>query len=390
MNTKKVLPLLFLVMFMVMVGFGIIIPVMPFLAREIGANPAELGLLMAVYSLMQLIFAPIWGRVSDRIGRKPVMLIGIAGLSLSFFMIAVADSLTMLMLARVIGGTLSAANMPTAMAYVADITSEEDRGKGMGIIGAATGLGFVFGPAIGGVFSQSSLELPFYLSGFTSLFTLLLVAVVLKESLPAEERGKSEKKRPSMLSAIKGVNGLLFIMQFIITFSLAGLEATFAYFSAAKAGLTTAQLGYAFMIMGLAGAIVQGGLIGPLTKRFGEAAVIRTGILMSGLGFILILFSQNFWTSALFLAVFGVGNGIIRPSVVSLLTKGSTSGHGSITGLLSSFDSLGRILGPPIGGWLFSMSAGLPFVSGACLSVIAFILFRSFDGKLTKHKSLSV
>ncbi|MDF2636944.1 MAG: major facilitator transporter, partial [Pelosinus sp.] len=173
METKRALPILFLVMFLVMIGFGIIIPVLPFYAEEIGANPTQLGLLMAVYSLMQLIFAPFWGKLSDRIGRKPIMMMGIAGLALSFFMQAMATELWMLFAARIIGGILSSANMPTAMAYVADITTPENRGKGMGIIGAATGLGFVFGPAIGGVFSKTSMNLPFYIAGFSSLITLV-------------------------------------------------------------------------------------------------------------------------------------------------------------------------------------------------------------------------
>src|SRR5690625_1277363 len=145
LKLSKVLPILFIVMFLVMVGFGIIIPVLPFYAEQLGASPFQLGLLMAVYSLMQLLFAPMWGRISDRIGRKPVMMIGILGLALSFFLMAVSSALPMLFIARIIGGLLSSANMPTVMAYVADITTDEDRGQGMGIIGASVGLGFIMG-----------------------------------------------------------------------------------------------------------------------------------------------------------------------------------------------------------------------------------------------------
>ncbi len=181
MQQKGALPILFVVMFLVMIGFGIIIPVLPFYAEQIGASPTELGWLMAVYSLMQLISAPMWGRISDRIGRKPVLMIGIAGLTLSFFLQALSTKLWMLFAARILGGLLSSANMPTAMAYVADITTEDNRGKGMGVIGAATGLGFVFGPAIGGVFSKISLNTPFYLAGGFSFITLILVLLILKE-----------------------------------------------------------------------------------------------------------------------------------------------------------------------------------------------------------------
>ena len=381
MNTKKALPILFLVMFLVMVGFGIIIPVIPFYAEEIGATPTQLGLLMAVYSLMQFIFAPMWGRISDRIGRKPVIMIGILGLSLSFFLMALSTELWMLFAARIIGGFLSSANMPTVMAYVADITSEEDRGKGMGIIGASVGLGFIFGPAIGGIFSQSSLNTPFYLAGATSLVTFLFVTFVLKESLSPEQRSSQEKERTSLLKALNGPLSMLFLLQLFVSLSLAGLEATFAYFAAEKAGLGSVELGYIFMIMGLAGAIVQGGLVGRMTKTLGEGKVIQLGIVISAAGFGLILLTEGFGSAALFLTIFGIGNGLIRPSVSSLLTKKSTTGHGGTTGLLSSFDSLGRIIGPPLGGWLFSIAIGMPYISGILLSVIALILYRVYSAR---------
>lgn len=391
MDTKKALPVLFLVMFLVMVGFGIIIPVIPFYAEEIGASPTQLGLLMAVYSLMQLLFAPMWGRISDRIGRKPVMMIGILGLALSFFLMALSTELWMLFAARIIGGLLSSANMPTVMAYVADITSEEDRGKGMGVIGAAVGLGFIFGPAIGGIFSQSSLSTPFYLAGASSLLTFFLVAFVLKESLSVEQRSSQSREKTSLLKAFNGPVSVLFILQLFVSLSLSGLEATFAYFASEKAGLGAVKLGYIFMIMGLAGAIVQGGMVGRLTKNYGEGVVIQAGVVISAIGFALILLIEGFGTAALFLTIFGVGNGLIRPSVSSLLTKKSSAGHGSTTGLLSSFDSLGRIIGPPLGGWLFSIAIGLPYISGIVLSVVALILYRIYSAraKLTLAANVS-
>ena len=386
MESKKVLPVLFLVMFLVMVGFGIIIPVLPFLAEEVGGTPTELGFLMAVYSIMQLLFAPMWGRISDRIGRKPVMIVGIAGLAISFFIMAMAESLWGLFIARIIGGILSSANMPTAMAYVADITTEEDRGKGMGIIGAATGLGFIFGPAIGGVFSSSNLSLPFVIAGISSLITLILVIIVLKESLPSEKRIKNSKEKKSVSNALKGPISIIYFLQLIVTLSLAGLETTFAYFAAKRAGIDAIQLGYIFMIMGLGSAIVQGGLVGKLTKKYGEGAVIRGGIIVSTVGFILILFATNFWTSAIFLTIFGMGNGVIRPAISALLTKNQSSGFGNTTGLLSSFDSFGRIIGPPLGGWLFSISIELPFISGAILSIFALVLYQIYHSKVLSKR----
>ncbi|SDI35379.1 Multidrug resistance protein [Alteribacillus persepolensis] len=384
METKKALPVLFAVMFFVMVGFGIIIPVLPFYAEELGASPAELGLLMAVYSIMQFLFAPMWGRISDRIGRKPVMMLGILGLAFSFFFMAFSTALWMLFAARIIGGFLSAANMPTVMAYAADITSEEDRGKGMGIIGAAVGLGFVFGPAIGGVFSESSLAAPFYVAGISSLITFLLVLFVLRETLDKQAEKEQPVKRSLKKSAQSPVF-VLYFLQFFVSVSLAGLEATFAYFAAEQAGLGPVELGYIFMIMGFAGALVQGGLVGRLTKAFGEGAVIQIGIIISAAGFGFILFIDNFTTAAIFLSIFGIGNGVIRPSVSALITKTAANGYGSATGFLSSFDSLGRIIGPPLGGWLFSIMIGLPYIAGILLSAFALVLYFMYKAQMKKE-----
>jgi multidrug resistance protein len=386
MENKRALPLLFAVMFLVMIGFGIIIPVLPFFAEQIGATPTQLGWLMAVYSLMQLLFAPIWGGISDRIGRKPVMLIGIAGLSLSFFLFAVSTELWMLFAARILAGFLSSANMPTTMAYVADITTPENRGKGMGIIGAAVGLGFIFGPAIGGIFSKTSLSTPFFIAGIVSAVTFVFVLLFLKESLPPEKRAVSTSGvKESRWKAFSGPTTVLYVLQFFVSFSLAGLEATFAYFAFDRAGIGTTHLGYIFMIMGFAGAIVQGGLVGQLTKRFGEGAVIQMGLVVSAIGFGLILLTDSFTTAAIFLSIFGIGNGVIRPSVSALITKRTEVGQGSATGLLSSFDSLGRIAGPPVGGALYSMQIGMPYVSGMIISVLAFILYRVYVKREQKN-----
>lgn len=384
MKLNKVLPILFLIMFLVMVGFGIIIPVIPFYAEELGASPTELGLLMAVYSLMQFIFAPMWGRLSDRIGRKPVIMIGIFGLSLSFFILALSVNVWMLFVARIIGGILSAANMPTVMAYVADITTDEERGKGMGIIGAATGLGFIFGPAIGGVFTKFNLQLPFYIAGTLSFITMVLVFFILKESLHNSAHSAVSRERLSLKKAAREPLSMLYFLQLFISLSLSGLEATFAYFAAKQAGLDAVTLGYIFMIMGLASAVVQGSM-GKLTKKFGEAVIIQAGILISAVSFGLILFIQNFTTAAIFLAIFGIGNGVIRPSVSSLLTKKSKAGYGITTGYLSSFDSLGRIIGPVLGGALYSITIGLPYISGIFLSLFAYMLFRVYTGKTNRE-----
>jgi MFS transporter, DHA1 family, multidrug resistance protein len=389
MKKNRFLPLLFTIMFLVMSGFGIIIPVLPFLAEDVGATPTQLGLLMAIYSLMQLLFAPFWGQMSDRYGRKPILFIGIAGLSLSFFLFAIAKTLAMLFIARIIGGMLSAATMPTAMAYIADVTTPQERGKAMGAIGAATGLGFIFGPAIGGIFSKVNLHTPFFISGGLSTVTAFLVLVFLKESLTAGKQSAASSKNETLWRTLKGPLLYLYLLQWFITFSLAGLEATFAYFAAKRAGLYSAQLGYIFMIMGLASAIVQGGLIGKLIRKFGEGRVIQGGIIVSAIGFALILLVHNFLTAAVFLSIFGVGNGVIRPCVSALVTKHAPSGQGRAAGLLSSFDSLGRIVGPVAAGWMFTKMIELPYLFGIGLSICALILYHLFSKQLRERHRIS-
>jgi MFS transporter, DHA1 family, multidrug resistance protein len=389
MKKNRFLPLLFTIMFLVMSGFGIIIPVLPFLAEDVGATPTQLGLLMAIYSLMQLLFAPFWGQMSDRYGRKPILFIGIAGLSLSFFLFAIAKTLAMLFIARIIGGMLSAATMPTAMAYIADVTTPQERGKAMGAIGAATGLGFILGPAIGGIFSKVNLHTPFFISGGLSTVTAFLVLVFLKESLTAGKQSAASSKNETLWRTLKGPLLYLYLLQWFITFSLAGLEATFAYFAAKRAGLYSAQLGYIFMIMGLASAIVQGGLIGKLIRKFGEGRVIQGGIIVSAIGFALILLVHNFLTAAVFLSIFGVGNGVIRPCVSALVTKHAPSGQGRAAGLLSSFDSLGRIVGPVAAGWMFTKMIELPYLFGISLSICALILYHLFSKQLRERHRIS-
>jgi multidrug resistance protein len=382
---KRVFLVLFAIQFMVMLGFGIIIPILPYYAQSFGADAFTLGMLMAVYSIMNFVFAPIWGSLSDRIGRKPVLLIGLAGFAASYFLFAMSTQLWMLFATRILAGALSAATLPTVMAYMADITTPETRARGMGAIGAAAGLGFVFGPAIGGGFSMFGQHMPFLIAGILVVINLVFASLVLKESLSAEERQKNRAKKETAWSSFKIPASYLFIMQFMVTLSLAGLEATFAFFAMDAFGANERDMAMIFTIMGITGAIVQGALIGRLTKAFGETKVIQLGLLISIVGFLLITQVHSFATAAVFLSIFGAGNGMIRPAVSSLVSKRVRTGQGGSMGLLSSMDSLGRITGPILGGTLYVAGMNLPYLSGAFVCLAAAVMLAIYLKQERRH-----
>jgi len=377
----KQLPILFSILFLVMLGFGIIIPVLPFYAEELGASEEVFGWLMTSYSIMQFIFAPIWGRISDRFGRKSVLLIGLTGYIFSFIVFALSTKIWMLFAARIMSGILSSATLPTAKAIVADLTTEEERGKGMGILGAGMGLGFIFGPAIGGLltkyalFGLNRLATPFLFTALLAVVPLVLTIFVLKESLNQEQVSRSAVTKPNF-DLKQGTLTFVYLAAFVVSFTLAGLEGTFAYYAKDRAGIDAHDLGYIFAIMGVASAFVQGGMIGKLINHFGEKNTIKIGLVVSGIGFSLLILAHQFWTLTIFLTIFGLGNGMMRPSITSLISKKTLSGQGTAIGLMDSMDSMGRIAGPPIAGTLYIYFMESPYILGALLTFAFLLLFH--------------
>lgn len=350
-------------MFVVMVGFGIIIPVMPFYVLHFGASSVHLGLLMATYSVMQFIFAPLWGALSDRIGRKPVLVFGLAGFVLSFTLFALATRLWMLFAARALAGILSSATMPAAMAYVSDMTSEDERGGGMGLIGAAMGLGMIFGPAIGGLLTRFSIQTPFVVAAIMGAVNLVAGLVFLPESL----RGASATSAPvgGRWALARGPLLVLFVLVFAVSFAMAGFESVFALYINAKLGYGSSEMGLIFAAMGLVGVVAQGVVVSRLMRRFGEAAVTRWGLALSLAGMLITTRLGSLWTAILFASVFSFGNSLTRPALSTLVSKRSPGGQGVSLGTMQSFDSLGRIAGPTWGGVAFYILRDLPFYTGA-------------------------
>lgn len=378
---RKVLGLLFVTLFIVMLGFSILFPIEAYYIKSFGADERSMGLIITLYSLMQFLFSPVWGRLSDRIGRKPVIMIGLAGYAVSMALFGSATQLWHLFATRALAGILSSATLPTAMAVIADSTDEQNRTRGMGFLGAAFGLGVIFGPVLGGLLGVRALWLPYLVTAGLAALNLLFVLVMLPESLPPEKRGSRDLQPKSRWAAFNRTIGALYFLSFIVSFSLAGLEATFGFLAVDRLKLEPDQVAYIFVLMGITGAVVQGGLIGRLTKRFGEVSLMQVGLLISALGFTLVALAQQPWAAGLGLSVFAGGNGLIRPSNASLISRKAQVGQGLAIGLLDSFDSMGRILGPIAGGLLFYMADYLPFALGAVLTLASSLAFTLLYGR---------
>jgi DHA1 family multidrug resistance protein-like MFS transporter len=380
MNTsKRNLFILTFILFVVMLGYGIIIPILPFYIEHMDAGGTELGLLVASYAFMRLIFGPIWGSLSDRVGRKPILLIGILGYAITMVWFGLATQLWMLFAARILSGILSSATAPTTMAYISDSTSEKERGGGMGMLGAAGGIGTIVGPALGGFLAGESLSTPFFIAAGMSVLGLLLAWAFLPESLPTGNRQKSENKEGILdfhlwLATIRSRIGILFALTFISTCGLMIFSSVFGLYALERFGFGPQDVGVMMMVLGLVSALAQGVMAGPLTRRWGEEAVIKGGLLATVVGFGLMLLANNYLTIMLATGFFGLATALQIPALSSLTSKGATVPQGVVMGLSNSFMSLGRIVGPLLGGPIFDINISLPYLSGAAILFIGFLV----------------
>ncbi|UVI33610.1 MFS transporter [Paenibacillus spongiae] len=363
------------------IGFGIIIPVLPELIKEASPGSVEFhtGMMLSIYSAISFVLSPIWGGLSDRIGRRPVILIGVLGFAASFLVFGIADgNLTLMYVSRILGGLFSGAVTSVIVAYVADITPPDQRTKGMGLVGMSIGLGFTIGPGFGGLLSLVSHNTPFYAAAALALITFALAFAKLTESLTPEQRAASHGRKPSRWTAFTGSLKYLYILALFVSLSLAGLEATLQLFGMKRFDVTPLQVGIMFLVCGLVGALIQGGVVRRRIRKGEEPKYIAAGLVISAVGFLLLVTSHSLWTATLYLAIFGIGNALIRPCVTSLITQKTTVGQGVASGLSSSMDSLGRILGPLMGAFLFTVDIELPYLIGGFLSLAALLLLLRF------------
>lgn len=368
---RSPLLVIFITIFIDLVGFGIVIPVLPFYVEgtKFNATARTVGLLFASYSVMQLIFTPVLGRLSDRYGRRPVLLLSIIGTGIGFLILGFATTLWMLFAGRILDG-ITGGNISTAQAYIADVTTRENRAKGMGMVGAAFGLGFVFGPAIGGILSRWGIGVPFRFAAGLAFANAILLYFTLPETVT--------KDHPGRVSAAVGRWGQLFralkqaklaviltiYFLFVVAFSV--MTSSFALFTMFRFGYDAHSTGWLFVYVGIIGAIIQGGLIGRLVKQFGESSLIIAGALLFSLSLLAIPFTgphTGLLTLLLVGGLFGVGNSLATPSLTGLASKSVGAGEqGGVLGVTQSTASLARTVGPLIASaMIYSAIANVGF-----------------------------
>lgn len=384
--------ILFFTLMVVMLGFGIVIPILPFYVTQFGGGGSAMGSLMAIYGVMQFIFAPIWGSLSDRYGRKPILMVGVLGNAIAQILYGFSTQLWMLFAARALAGILSSATLPTAMAYIGDSTDQSERGGRMGIIGAAMGLGMVVGPGLGGWMAHLSLSAPFFLAAGLSLLALLIVFLLLPEShAPGKVQpttGKQSRLR-LLFNALRSPIGALFWMSFLISFGLTNFEGIFGLYAELQFDFTPAQVGSVLTFIGLISAIVQGALTGPATRRWGEVTIVRIASLSSAFGFIVMILAQDFLQVLLTSGFFVLSIAMLNPSLAALVSKRTTEEQGLTMGLNNSFLSLGRIAGPLWAGLVFDIRIFLPYLSGAVIMAVGFLISLSIAAESAPSEALS-
>ena len=369
--------IIFLTIFVNLVGFGIIIPLLPFYAETFGASPLIIGLLFAVFSLCQLFAAPALGDISDRYGRRPVLVFSLAGTVVSFVMLAVAHSLVMLFAARIVDG-LSGGNISTARAYVADVTEPKDRARAYGLIGAAFGLGFILGPALSGILSRISYTAPIWAAAAITLVATAMAWAWLPETVHRAHAGTGDWNPFRFLPALlqRPLVRRVLAIDFIYWFAFAVFQTTFALFVAHRFGFNVSQTGYFFAAFGLLGAVIQGGFIRPIVKRLGDRRTFMVGLVCAAFGLVTSALTHSVAMFGVTLVPLAFGIGFGHPTVsslVSLVARGDEQGR--VQGAAGAVESLGRTVGPVWGNAsLQQFGESTPYISAAALLLLTLLI----------------
>lgn len=356
-----------------LVGFGIVIPLLPLFADSFGANALVIGLLFASYSLAQIVFSPIWGRLSDRFGRRPILLVTIAGSAAGSLILGLAPTLAILFVGRIVDG-ISGASIAVARAVVADIATDEERPRLMGLLGAAFGLGFVIGPSLGALAALGGQALPFFVAAGLSVVNFAAAWFRLPETHPVREgtvadQPDSRRARPAPVIVRLGA------ISFVALVAFSAFETTFGLLGRDRLGLDEVAVAVVFAAVGIVLVVTQAGLVGPLASWLGEVGLIRFGLVLNVAGFGLLAFAASWFTLLAGLGLLVVGQGLVTPAVSSV-AAGAVPGSqaGVALGWLQSAGGLARVVGPVLGGALYAIRSGLPYLVSAALTGLALFL----------------
>ncbi|WP_217593583.1 MFS transporter [Cohnella sp. GbtcB17] len=372
--------ILMLNLFLVFTGIGLVIPIMPSFMNELGVSGSLMGLMIAVFSLAQFLFSPMAGRLSDTLGRKRMIVVGMLVFAVSEGLFGIAHSPTLMFVSRALGGLSAAMIMPAVMAYAADITTDEERAAGMGYVNASITTGFIIGPGIGGYLAEFGIRMPFYAAGVGGIVAAVVTMLFLKESLPAKGTEASQaaaaEPRSGLLTQLRhsyrAPYFLSLVIVFVMSFGLANFETIYSLFVDHKFGFDPKDIAFVITFGSIAGAVVQLTIFGWLLNRFGEKPIIAACLLASAVFVLLMLFVHKFWlifavTFAVFLAI-----DILRPTIGTQMSKLAKDQQGYVAGLNSAFTSLGNIVGPIVAGVLFDIEINAPYALAAVVLLICF------------------
>lgn len=362
-----------------LLGFGIVIPLLPLYAERFGAGPATIGMIFASYSLAQFVFAPLWGKLSDRVGRRPVLLVTIAGSALGNLILALAGSVPLLFLGRIVDGA-SGASVAVARATVADTAEPSSRPRLMGLLGAAFGLGFVVGPTIGALAALGSPSLPFLVAALISLANLVVAWFRVPETRTV---GRPEGTAAGLRSLPRPAVRLV-VLTFVGVTAFAAFEATFALLGAERLAMTESTVALVFAGVGMVLVVTQAVLVGRLAPRIGEAGSIRLGLLLNAGGFALLAAASSWPALLLGLMALALGQGMLTPTLSSAVAGASIERSGAALGVQQSAGGLARVIGPLVGGSLFALATPLPYAVSGAMSVVALALVPSRESSTNR------
>lgn len=396
MKRNPALAILFFTIFIDLLGFGIVIPILPDYSRQVGGSDLMVGVVGTSFSLMQFLFTPIWGKLSDRYGRRPIILTSTLITTVAYLFFSQATSLALLIFSRALSG-IGSGNISAAQAYISDITPPEKRAQSMGLIGAAFGLGFSIGPLLGGVIkTQLGFAYIGYITASLCLLNFILASFILPESLREKRQEKinwlktvfpADQYRMQLSAPGKRE---MFIAWFTFTVAFMMFQITAALLWKDKFGFSEMQITYIFSFIGICTAVVQGGLVGVITRKFGERRLLPAGAVVFTVGLAGISFVPKEWfipAELLLLLLMALGNGMIGPSGLSIVSQ-MTGRHeqGQTLGLLQSMGSLGRVAGPMMGGMLYAVNWHAPYLAAVAIMAVTFLLVLNVSRNFERYK----